>query len=80
MPRIKQPVDTVETVAKVPRLQKRGHFTTIDLPGYIAPQVRDYLAAHPEQTFKQMVLHGLKQLGIQVNDEDLIAQRRRGLR
>jgi hypothetical protein len=79
MPRTKEAAPA--TAPKAPRQQRRGHFTTIDLPDYVAPQVKNYLAGHSELGFKQMVLLGFSHLGIQVNEEDLVSIRRaRGLR
>ena len=58
------------------RRKLRG--TSIELPAYVWDQVRTYLDAHPEQRVRHMIMAGFQALGLQIDPEDLIAERRRG--
>jgi hypothetical protein len=35
-----------------------------------------YLLTHPEMRFRQLIMAGFKALGIDIDDEDLVTQRR----
>ena len=52
--------------------------TNIELPVYVWDQVRTYLDVHPEQRVRHMVMAGFQALGLQIDPEDLVAERRRG--
>ena len=52
--------------------------SSIELPAYVWDQVRTYLDAHPEQRVRHMVMAGFQALGLQIDPEDLVAERRRG--
>ncbi len=58
------------------RRKLRG--TSIELPTYVWDQVRTYLEEHPEQRVRHMIMAGFQALGLQIDPEDLIAERRRG--
>lgn len=58
------------------RRKLRG--TSIELPAYVWDQVRTYLDAHPEQRVRHMIMAGFQALGLQIDPEDLVAERRRG--
>ena len=52
--------------------------TSLELPQYVWDQVRTYLDDHPEQRVRQMIMSGFEKLGLQIDPEDLVAERRRG--
>ena len=52
--------------------------TSLELPAYIWEQTREYLNANPEKRFRNMVMAGFRELGLQVDDADLVAERKRG--
>ncbi len=58
------------------RRKLRG--TNVELPVYVWDQVRIYLDEHPEQRIRHMVMAGFQALGLQIDPEDLVAERRRG--
>ena len=58
------------------RRKLRG--TNIELPVYVWDQVRIYLDEYPEQRIRHMVMAGFQALGLQIEPEDLVAERRRG--
>ena len=78
MPKLKTPAaaDATQADAAPDRRKLRG--TNIELPTYVWDQVRTYLDAHPEQRVRHMVMAGFQALGLQIDPEDLIAERRRG--
>jgi hypothetical protein len=49
--------------------------TTLRLPRYVRVRAEAYLLRHPEMRFRNLVMAGLRELGIKINDEDLIAER-----
>ena len=52
--------------------------TSIELPAYVWTQVRAYLDEHPEQRVRHMIMAGFQALGLKIDPEDLVAERRRG--
>ena len=76
MPRTKTPASSASPEADADRRKLRG--TSIELPAYVWDQVRAYLDAHPEQRVRHMVMTGFQALGLQIDPEDLVAERRRG--
>ena len=76
MPRTKTPASAEPAEATPDRRKLRG--TSIELPVYVWEQVRAYLDAHPEQRVRNMVMAGFQALGLQIDPEDLVAERRRG--
>ena len=81
MPRAKtteaKPCDSPAAAEANPDRRKlRG--TSIELPAYVWDQVRTYLDAHPEQRVRHMIMAGFQALGLQIDAEDLVAERRRG--
>lgn len=49
--------------------------TTIRLPRYVRGLAEEYLLDHPEMRLRHLVMAGFRSLGIEINDEDLIAER-----
>lgn len=76
MPSTKTPAGAEPAGAIPDRRKLRG--TSIELPAYVWDQVRTYLDAHPEQRVRHMVMAGFQALGLQIDPEDLVAERRRG--
>ena len=66
--------------ANPPALSDRRELkkTSLELPAYVWDQVRTYLDHHPEQRVRQMIMAGFEALGLQIDPEDLVAERRRG--
>ncbi len=60
-----KPDDTSETLK----------LTSIRLPYYVRARAEAYLLDHPQMRFRHLVMAALKELGIKVNDDDLIAER-----
>ena len=59
-----------------PRRKMRG--PNVEFPAYVWEQVRSYLDEHPDQRFRHMVMAGFQALGLKIDPEDLVAERRRG--
>jgi len=49
--------------------------TSIRLPYYVRARAEEYLLDHPQMRFRHLVMAALKELGIEVNDNDLKAER-----
>lgn len=49
--------------------------TSIRLPHYVRVRAEEYLMGHPQMRFRHLVMAALKELGIRVNDDDLVAER-----
>lgn len=49
--------------------------TSIRLPYYVRARAEEYLMGHPQMRFRHLVMASLKELGIEVNDDDLVAER-----
>lgn len=49
--------------------------TSIRLPYYVRARAEEYLLDHPQMRFRHLVMAALKELGIEVNDNDLVAER-----
>ena len=49
--------------------------TSIRLPYYVRARAEEYLLDHPQMRFRHLAMAALKELGIEVNDEDLVAER-----
>ena len=76
MPKTPTIPNTKHVVEPDARRQLKG--TSIELPAYVWEQVRVYLDEHPEQRIRHMVMAGFQALGLQIDPEDLVAERRRG--
>ena len=76
MPKPKTPADPAPSDATPDRRKLRG--TSIELPAYVWDQVRTYLDGHPEMRVRSMVMAGFQALGLQIDPEDRVAERRRG--
>ena len=76
MPTTKTPAGSAPAEASPGRRTLRA--TNIELPVYVWDQVRAYLDVHPEQRVRHMVMAGFQALGLQIDPEDLVAERRRG--
>ena len=76
MPKPKIPADPTPADAPPDRRKLRG--TSIELPAYVWDQIRAYLDTHPEMRVRHMVMAGFQALGLQIDPEDLVAERRRG--
>lgn len=59
-----------------PRRALKG--TNIELPAYVWDQAREYLNRRPDMRFRNVVMEGLRAIGFEIDDSDLIAQRKRG--
>ena len=49
--------------------------TSIRVPRYVRRRAEDYLLGHPQMRFRHLVMAGFRELGIEVHDEDLVAER-----
>nr|WP_294563262.1 hypothetical protein [uncultured Rhodopila sp.] len=49
--------------------------TSLKLPRYVRVRAEAYLLQYPEMRFRNLVMAGFRELGIEVKDEDLIAER-----
>lgn len=76
MPSTKTPAGAAPAGAAPNRRELRK--TSIEMPAYVWDQVRVYLDAHPEQRVRNVIMAGLQALGLQIDPEDLVAERRRG--
>jgi hypothetical protein len=68
--------NTEQAAGAAERRKLKG--TNIELPAYVWEQVRAYLDEHPEQRVRHMVMAGFQALGLEIDPEDLVAERRRG--
>lgn len=66
---------TSETNRKRPKAVKK---TSLELPDYVWEAAREYLNDKPDMRFRNMVMAGFRALGLEIDDEDLIAERKRG--
>ncbi len=76
MPKTSTTPDTKQAAEAAERRKLKG--TNIEFPAYVWEQVRAYLDEHPEQRVRHMVMAGFQALGLQIDPEDLVAERRRG--
>ena len=76
MPNAKSPANSVQPGTTLDRRKLRG--TNVEFPVYVWDQVRTYLDAHPDQRIRHMIMAGFKALGLEIDPEDLVAERRRG--
>ena len=76
VPKTRTPASSVQAEAVPDRRRLRG--SSIELPVYVWDQVRTYLDAHPDQRVRHMVMAGFEALGLEIDPEDLVAERRRG--
>lgn len=76
MPKSSTTPDTEQPDEAAARRKLKG--TNIEFPAYVWEQVRSYLDEHPEQRVRHMVMAGFQALGLQIDPEDLVAERRRG--
>ncbi len=76
MPNARTPACSVQAETIPDRRKLRG--TSIELPAYVWDQVKAYLDAHPDQRVRHMIMAGFEALGLQIDPEDLVAERRRG--
>lgn len=53
-------------------------YTSLGLPDYVWDATKEYLDKHPDMRFRNMVMAGFRELGIKIEDDDLIAERKRG--
>lgn len=49
--------------------------TSIRLPRYVRVRAEEYLLDHPQMRFRHLVMAGLRKLGMQVDDADLVTER-----
>jgi hypothetical protein len=49
--------------------------TSIRVPRYVRVRAEEYLLDHPEMRFRHLIMAGLRELGIDINSEDLVAER-----
>ena len=49
--------------------------TTLKLPRYVRVRAEAFLLERPEMRFRNLVMAGLRELGIEIKDEDLVAER-----
>lgn len=66
---------TSETDTKRPKAVKK---TSLELPDYVWEAAREYLNDKPDMRFRNMVMAGFRALGLNIDDEDLVAERKRG--
>ncbi len=63
--------------ARAAAQQRRRNSTSFDFPDYVNEGITLWLRGHPEHNLKTMIHLGLTKLGIHVEPEDLVPQRRR---
>lgn len=61
--------------AKAPAVDRRPIASNIELPLYVRDGVATYMLDNPGSTFRTVVMAGLKELGIVIEDEDLVPDR-----
>ena len=49
--------------------------TSIRVPRYVRLRAEEYLLTRPQMRFRHLVMAGLRELGIKVDDKDLVAER-----
>ena len=49
--------------------------TSIRLPRYVRVRAEEYLLERPDMRFRHLVMAGFQQLGIRINDADLVTER-----
>lgn len=76
MPKPSTTPDTEQTDEAAVRRKLKA--TNVELPAYVWEQVRTYLDEHPEQRVRHMIMAGFQALGLKIDPEDLVAERRRG--
>jgi Cdc6-like AAA superfamily ATPase len=76
MPKTSNTPNTEQANEAAVRRKLKG--TNIEFPAYVWEQVRAYLDEHPEQRVRHMVMAGFQALGLKIDPEDLVAERRRG--
>ena len=50
--------------------------TSIRLPRYVRVRAEEYLLDYPEMRFRHLIMAGFKKLGMQIDDADLVTERR----
>lgn len=66
---------TAEPTTRRPKAVRK---TSLELPEYVWEAAREYLNDKPDMRFRNMVMAGFRSLGLEIDDEDLIAERKRG--
>lgn len=56
-------------------LDRRLLASNIELPMYVREGVETYMLDNPGTTFRTVVMIGLRALGVEIDDEDLVAER-----
>lgn len=72
-----------ERAMRTPRKRTRGpgdtastlRPTSIKLPRYVRVRAEEYLLDHPQMRFRHLVMAAFKKLGIEVHENDLVAER-----
>ena len=68
--------ETADT-ARIMAQQRRRNSTSFDFPDYVNEGITLWLREHPEHNLKTMIHLALTKLGVHVDPEDLVPQRRR---
>lgn len=66
-----------DDAARAAAAQRRRNSTSFDFPDYVNEGITVWLRSHPEHNLKTMVHLALSKLGVHVETEDLVPQRRR---
>ena len=74
---VKPPPVTAAIEAIGPAPARKRFSTSLDFPDYVDEQITAWLRNHPEHVFKTMIMHALSGIGLSINQEDLVPQRRR---
>jgi hypothetical protein len=56
-------------------VDRRPIASNIELPLYVREGVEAYMVAHEDTTFRTVIMEGLRALGIEIDDEDLVPER-----
>jgi hypothetical protein len=70
-------VPRVPTSSEAAAQQRRRNSTSFDFPDYVNEGITAWLRGHPEHNLKTMIHLALTKLGVHVEPEDLVPQRRR---
>lgn len=51
--------------------------TSLELPAYVRERLDAYIEAHPGTTFRSVIMEGLAELGIEIDEDDMTPERAR---
>ena len=75
LPNLSSGASTVSDQPKTEDDDRRAlRITSLELPQYVWEQVETYKETHEHLRFRQIVMAGFRELGMQIDDEDLEAK------